>query len=497
MVSSKKSLRSKPKPTKPRPSELNQSEPKQNGPIQNEVRQSKSKHKSTFGPETAVSGHPLEIQLQTFLSQQLNPGAKILLALSGGLDSCVLLHLLVAAQKNLTFELQALHVHHGLSPNADQWSDFCTHLGQQLNVSVQTVRLNIDKQTGKGIEAEARTLRYAALFNHVVDGIKPDYVITAHHQDDQAETFLLQLFRGAGLKGLSAMAQVDVNKRLLRPLLHTSRQELESYAKTHEIMWCNDESNANTYYERNFVRHEVMPVLAQRNPAVKATIARAASHMAEASQLLDDLAIIDIKPLLQSNSLCLKGLQALGYARAKNGLRWWLSQNQLSMPNAEHLNELLDQLFTAKPDADIHVKIQHLNLKRYQNRAYLISPDLLDYANQSFDLVWNGEDHINLPNGAVLAFIEVFGAGLALKHGFTRLRITNRKGGERFKPDLARPTRTLKHLLQQAEIPPWLREQLPLVYWQDDLVYVPDVGPVAGLKAEKGEPGLVIEWRPG
>lgn len=461
----------------------------------NKPKQSKLRHESISSPETSVSGHSLQVQLQSFLNQQLKPDAKLLLALSGGLDSCVLLHLLVAAQKNLPFELHALHVHHGLSPNADQWTEFCTRLCGQLNVPFKVVRLTLDKQSGKGIEAEARTLRYAALFAQKIQGDRPDYVLTAHHQDDQAETFLLQLFRGAGLKGLAAMAQVDSNKRLLRPLLNIPRLELENYAKAHGLKWCDDESNADTYYERNFVRHEVLPVIEQRNPAVKSTIARAASHMAEASQLLDDLAALDIKPLLQANSLCLKGLQALGYARAKNTLRWWLQQNQLIMPSMEHLNELLVQLFTAKPDANIHVQIQHLNLKRFQDRAYLVSPNQED-ANQSFDLVWNGEDNIKLPNGATLAFIEVFGAGLARKHGFTKLRITNRKGGERFKPNATRPTRTLKYLLQEAQMPPWLREQLPLIYWQDDLVYVPEVGACADLKAEKDEPGLVIEWRP-
>lgn len=464
---------------------LPKSKPKQNRPG----------HKPKSSPETCVSGHPLQIQFQSFLSQQLKSGAKLLLALSGGLDSCVLLHLLVAAQKKLPFELHALHVHHGLSPNADQWADFCMNICQRLNVPIEVVRLTLDKQTGKGIEAEARALRYGALFGHQMQGVKPDYVVTAHHQDDQAETFLLLLFRGTGLKGLASMAQVDGNRRLLRPLLNVPRMELEDYAKAHKLLWCDDESNADTYYERNFVRHDVLPVIQQRNPSVKATIARTASHMAEASQLLDELAFMDIKPLLQANSLCLKGLQALGYARAKNGLRWWLQQNQLAMPNAEHLDELLAQLFTAKPDANIHIQIQHLNLKRFQERAYLVSPDQLDPP-QSFDLVWNGEDHIKLPNGAVLAFIEVFGSGLALKHEFTRLRITNRKGGERFKPDTARPTRTLKYLLQKAQMPPWLREQLPLIYWQDDLVYVPEVGATAELKAKKDEPGLVIEWRP-
>lgn len=450
--------------------------------------------KSGQSSETEI--HPLISKLHSFLThhlsfeQQLASPPKLLLALSGGLDSCVLLHLLAEAKRTFPFELHAMHVHHGLSANADAWAAFCKEQCELLNVPLQVEHVKIDKAGKLGVEAAARLLRYEALFGYHINEAPVDFVVTAHHQDDQAETLLLQLFRGAGVKGLSSMAPIDKTRRLLRPLLDVSRQALNDYAGVHEIAWCHDESNDDTQYERNFVRHEVMPVLEARFQSVKSVLARTASHLAEANTLLDTLASLDAETLLLNNSLCLQGLAKLEIPRAKNLLRWWIAQNKLAMPTTEHLSEMVQQLLNAKPDADLSVKLQHLSLRRYQQRAYLT----VDQVSEPFDLVWNGEPQITLPNGGQLLFNQVSGAGLALKFGMTKLRITNRDGGERFKPNPLRPTRTLKHLLQEANIPPWQRDRLPLIYWQDTLAYVPAIGVAHELKAGEGELGLEIVW---
>jgi len=161
------------------------------------------------------------------------------------------------------------------------------------------------------------------------------------------------------------------------------------------------------------------------------------------------------------------------------------------MPTSEYLTEIMQQLVNAKPDANIHIQLQSLCLKRYQQRAYLC----VERIAKPFDMVWNGESHLNLPNGGQLNFKSVIGSGLALKYGVTKLRVTNRDGGERFKPNVLRPTRTLKHLLQEANIPPWQREHLPLIYWQDTLALVPSIGITHELQADEGEPGLEITWQ--
>jgi len=451
---------------------------------------------SQAGKGSSTSTHPLSLQLDQFLTQHLKPGQRLLLALSGGLDSNVLLHLLAEAMHRIPFELHAMHVHHGLSANADIWAEFCVKQCQQLNVPLQIVHVNVAKNADyknsqQGIEAEARQLRYNALFAYKFDERLADFVATAHHQDDQAETLLLQLFRGAGVKGLSSMAAVDKTRRLLRPLLSTSRQMLNDYAAHHHIEWCDDESNDNTQYERNFVRHEVMPVLESRFQSIKPVLARTATHMAEANELLEVLASQDAESLLLDNSLCLQGLSQLTVPRAKNVLRWWFAQNQLAMPTAEHLGEIVEQLFHAKKDADLSIKLQHLSIRRYQQRAYLRVDKIAD----PFDLVWNGEPMLLLPNGGRLYFNQVTGAGLALKFGMTKLRITNRDGGERFKPNALRPTRTLKYLLQEANMPPWQRLHLPLIYWEDTLACVPGIGVANELQANENETGLEIVWQ--
>lgn len=460
------------------------------------------KRKTKPGTQTLL--HPLSVQLNDFLtahlsfhdseSSQLKPA--LLLALSGGLDSVVLLHLLVQAKKTLPFKLHAMHVHHGLSPNADAWATFCQTQCTQFDVPLQIMHVHVAKNpdyknSEQGIEAEARELRYQALLNGGVDGHLADFVVTAHHQDDQAETLLLQLFRGAGVKGLSSMAAVDQSRRLLRPLLNVPRQVMLDYARHYQLTWCDDESNDNTQYDRNFLRHEIMPVLESRFKGVKAVLARTATHMAEASELLEVLAERDAIPLLSENSLCLQGLAQLSLARTKNVLRWWFARNGLAMPAAEHLHEIVEQLLFSKSDAALNIKLQHLYLRKYQQRAYLCA----DTTVQPFDMVWNGEPELALPGGGKLLFTPVIGQGLALDMGMHKLRICLRGGGERFKPDADRPTRTLKYLLQEINMPPWQRERLPLVYWDDKLACVPGIGVAYELQAAPNQAGLEIVWQ--
>jgi tRNA(Ile)-lysidine synthase len=446
----------------------------------------------------SATPHPLVTHLHTFLKNRLKPQQRLLLALSGGLDSVVLLHLLAQTRHQLDFELLALHVHHGLSPHADIWAQFCLDACVRLNVPCKVSHVAVPRDSGLGVEQAARQLRYEALFDFQMEHAKPDYIVTAHHQDDQAETLLLQLFRGAGIKGLAAMGANDDARRLLRPLLTVSHEALQNYAMEHGIRWCEDESNQDTQYERNFVRHEVMPVLRSRYPAIHSTIARTAGHIAQASELLDVLAEMDIQPLLDSGSMSLSGLAQLTPARAKNGLRWWLNQHGMAMPSADQLQEILNQLLDAKADAKLAIQVhtQDLNqvrtIKRYQQRAYLID----DIQIGPYDLLWQGEPEIALPHGGKLTFRQLQGAGLATKLDLSKLRVTNRKGGERFKPNANKPTRTLKHLLQEANMPPWLREQLPLIYWQDTLAYVPGIGIAHELQAGADEAGLGIDWRP-
>lgn len=443
------------------------------------------------GRQAGAKAEHLESYSASFLSQVVRPGQTLLAAFSGGLDSRVLLEVLAALRGQLGFNLRAMHIHHGLSPNADAWSRFCRETCDALGVPLETVHIDIAKNNGLGIEAAARKARYQALLNNTAD-----YVVLGHHQDDQAETMLLQLLRGAGAKGLSAMANHDAQRRLLRPLLDIARSDILDYAQQHGLQWIEDESNLDTGYDRNYYRHEVLPVLERRFPAAKQTLARAAAHIAEAAGLLDELAEIDAKLYVSGCQLDIAGLANISEARARNLLRWWLSSQQQVLPSTLRLQEMLRQLLSAKPDAGIRLAVNSgggVWLRRYQGMAYLTT----ELPSVPIALCWQGESELQLPDGSRLVFERTTGRGLAVERlGINKLRISQRNGGERFKPEMAKPTRTLKHLLQDANIPPWQRERLPLIYCDDMLAVVPGIGVACTLQASPHEAGLVIEWLP-
>jgi len=431
--------------------------------------------------------------VQAVLAPCVKPESTLLLALSGGLDSVVLLHLLANIKNDFPFNLYALHVHHGISQNANTWATFCKQQCDLLNVALEIKHVCVDG-AGLGIEAEARKLRYEALFNFKLNDNSPDFIVTAHHLDDQSETLLLQLFRGAGVKGLASMAAVDSERRLLRPLLNSTRASLLDYAQVHNLNWCEDESNRNHDFNRNFVRHEVLPLLSSRYSAINTVLARAASHIAEASNLIDTLASLDAANLLFENSLCLVGLgQIEDVARIKNVLRWWFASNGLLMPNASQIDEVVRQLLHAKPDAAIGIKLQHLTLKRYKQRAYLVKSQL----KVPFDIIWKGEETLILPDGNVLIFKKKIGSGLAMNLITEDLSVSNHNYPKSFKTSALRPTKSWKRLMQEIDMPPWRRKELPLLYLSGKLVYVPNIGATYTLNAKQDEIGLVVRWECG
>ncbi|MES2500449.1 MAG: tRNA lysidine(34) synthetase TilS, partial [Pseudomonadota bacterium] len=354
----------------------------------------------------------LSQQVNTYLSDvfsaqnAVNP--QLIIALSGGLDSCALLHILATLRHSVGFQLSAHHVHHALSPNADAWADFCQTICNQHDIPLIISRVHVNADSSSGIESAARQVRYRALFSK-----NTGFICTAHHQDDQAETLLLQLARGAGVKGLAAMAPLDAKRKLLRPLLSISRAELEQYAQQHQLAWIEDESNLNQQFDRNFMRHSILPSLMQQYPAITQNLARSAAHLAEANDLLDELAASDAKACFADNQaisqLLLPPLMLLNQSRINNVLRWWLAQNHVAMPSTTQLQQIAMQLFYAKADAAIKIKVTSENddidiqktaelaLRRYQNSAYLVKEtrNVL-----SINTIWNGESIMHFPNQA-------------------------------------------------------------------------------------------------
>lgn len=434
----------------------------------------------------------LNDSVQQFLQAALHPtkSSKLLLAYSGGLDSAVLLHILADARQYLDFSLSVMHVHHGLSPNADDWADFCLAQCEKLEVPCEIMRVSVDTQSGLGVEAAARKARYQALAS-----AQADWICLAHHQNDQAETVLLQLARGAGVKGLSGMAAIDQNKGLLRPLLMQTRAELEAYASTHQITWVEDESNQQLDFKRNVIRHKVLPVLQEYYPAVTSTISRSASHQAEANELLNDLAQIDAEKVLprsqNTDKLNLTALKQLSPARAKNVLRYWLASSQILLPSTVHLEQLYRQLKSAKADNAMTVKVaENLFVRVYQNQASL-TPEMTEP--KAYAVQWQGESSLEVVEGLALRFDEKMGQGLSLaKLKNKQLLIKNRSGGEKLRPYDNRPAKTVKQLMQISGVPPWQRHLWPLVYVDDAFACMPEIAVDHRFKADTNEVGLMI-----
>ena len=283
-------------------------------------------------------------------------GHRVCVGLSGGMDSVVLLTLLSRLRVTLDLQISAIHVHHGLSPNADQWAQFCTSLCAANSIPLEVVRVNIDQSLPGGVEALARDARYAA-FNNV----DADFLALAQHADDQAETVLHQILRGTGLKGMAGMGEVRTLReglQLIRPLLGVSRAELEVFAREQRLEWIEDESNADTAFTRNFIRHELAPKLAERFPHYRESLARAGRHAAEADDMLAALAAIDLK--WDGQHAHADVLDTLPLSRQVNALYHWLRwqdldfEMKISFPSQAQLSEWATQLFRPAPSDKPH-----------------------------------------------------------------------------------------------------------------------------------------------
>ncbi|RFC41259.1 MAG: tRNA(Ile)-lysidine synthase [Candidatus Nitrotoga sp. CP45] len=426
------------------------------------------------------------------LSPLLTAGSSILLGLSGGVDSVVLLHLLQQLSLRYSWCLSALHVHHGISPQADDWAVFCADLCALYEIPLQIEHVNIAPLRSLGIEAAARKLRHAALVQQQVD-----FVALAHHLDDQAETLLLQLLRGAGVRGASAMPAIKHRANvptLLRPLLNVPRSILLEYAQQHALQWVEDESNADDAYPRNFLRHRILPLLEQRFPAYRKTLLRSAQHFAEAAELLDELAQQDAELAIVDNRLDVKKLRVLGVIRAKNLLRYFLAAQGTPIPDSTRLQEMLRQLCNARQDAQVCIDWQGWQMRRYRDHAYTMSalPPPVD-----FTVIWHGEAEVLLPppHGALL-FKHAIGQGVSLaKLQLGIVKIRSRHGGENIRVNAARGQRELKNLLQEHGILPWQRDLLPLLFCNADLVCVPGIAIANTYLAQSNEAGVVVIWR--
>ena len=411
-------------------------------------------------------------------------------ALSGGLDSTVLLQALAAGRGRLPGELRAVHVNHGLNPKASEWQHHCERMCASLGVPLECRTVAVRAAQGESLEAVAREKRYAAFRSLLGPG---DLLLLAQHQDDQAETFLLQALRGAGVRGLAAMPEEAATDglRLARPLLAYPRAELETWAQANSLVWVEDPSNADRGFDRNYLRHEVLPRLKTRWPSAGETLSRSARLSAEADALLKELAAEDSDRYGVAETFPLRALQDLSAPRARNLLRHWLQLRQLPLPPAQKLDEILRQA-EAGVDRNPCIDWEGAEVRRYRRRLYAQKP--MAGVPLGFRLL-PGEVHDLGAGLGRLKLVPASGEGLkAALCGPTGLSVGFRHGGESCQPAGHAHERPLKKWLQELHVVPWLRDRLPLLETGPELLAVAGLFVCAPYAAKPGEAGLRIEW---
>lgn len=410
-----------------------------------------------------------------------------LIAYSGGLDSHVLLHMMAALRGRLNAPIQAMHIQHGLQAEAAQWANHCAHICQALQIPYTEIQLNLQAQPGISLEALARDARYAAL------GAKlppQGMLLTAHHADDQAETLLLQLLRGAGVEGLAAMPpcrQYHAGWHA-RPLLRYPRAELKAYAKQYGLNWLEDPSNQNTDFDRNYLRHHIMPLLQARWPAANKTISRSASHLAALLPVLQTQTTQLLQSCLNAHGrLRISQLNKLNETELGWVIRAWARQAGHAMPHQAHLHQIKKNVLNAAADASPQVSWDDTILRRYRDELWLTPKQSFPPPDTTLD--WPDTPELTLPAGC----------GRLMRQPTTeqgipdrlwreeKISVQWRSAGISCQPIGRNGRRSFKKLCQEFAIPPWQRPYLPLIYADGQLIAVADYCLCEGIKSLPGD----------
>ena len=435
------------------------------------------------------------------------PVSRYLVGFSGGLDSTVLVHALKRAVAE-GVPVVAVHINHGLHPDADAWEEHCRHITAKLKVEFFSRHVEVKDHGGAGIEAAARAKRYAAIKELMQGG---DVLLSAHHEEDQAETLLLNLMRGSGLAGLAAIGarQPFGPGLLIRPMLSVPRADIERYARDSGLAWVEDPANADPRFDRNFLRREILPRLRLRWPAASRRLANSAGLAGEAAGLQDDLARLDLASLLHSpadvgpeeqapNSarhapgrLGIEGLRRLTPARQRNVLRFAIRACGLPQAPATRLRQVQDELLGAREDAVPLVAWRGAEVRRFRQKLYLLAERMFEPCEEDAAPLLTGDGRaINV--GSALGTLRLQplspheGAGIDPLLVAKGLGLKFRTGGERIRPYGRKETRPLKKLLQEQGVVPWMRQYVPLLYTGETLAAVADLWIAADCAREGG-----------
>lgn len=416
---------------------------------------------------------------------------------SGGLDSTVLLNLM---SKVADRPVVALHVNHHLSARSDCWQNQCAQYAEQLGISFYAESVMVET-SGFGLEAAARDLRYRVFTRFLQDG---DILLLAHHRDDQAETFLLRLLRGAGVLGLSAMkAERELKHGLVvRPLLEISRSELEAYAHQQQLHWVEDESNDSLRYDRNYLRHQIMPRLSERWPQVQKKLSQCAERLQQAQGLLNELATMDLVDVGMRQervgySVDWRKLNVLGCERINNLLRYWCISLAYPLPDSQHLRQIQQQFFSSNAMlTKAVVQWSTCELRQYHYRLFLM-PRLTIFTAKNIVYEWDKplQNPCDLGDYGTLSLINAPTLGLAKEYVINHKVVVKwRRGGERCTPSDRTKPQTLKKLLQEYKLETWLRDRVPLIFIDDQLAAVGDLWVCKQFIAKSEEDSVSFHW---
>lgn len=413
------------------------------------------------------------------------------LAYSGGIDSTVLLTILGQHREKLQAELVAVHVNHQLSANAGQWEKHCRAYCRGKDIRCETVTINVRDGRQGSLEAWARELRYAALEKFMHEG---DLLLTAHHRDDLAETVIQQLLRGGGPEGLAAIPEI---RRfgpgwLVRPLLAYTRNQLDDYARTNQLAWVEDESNIDQGLDRNYIRNTILPAIRARWPSASQVLWRVSRLQADAAAVLQDMAAQDLAQATGHSAaiLSLAVLVGLAVPRQRNLLRYWIRNNGHPVPPLEVIDKIIQELIHARPDGTPSIKWGDTEIRRYRDEVHILplSADIPPAG----PCLWSLHTPLPIPGGCLEARLTV-GSGIRsdrLQNDTVEVRF--RRGGERIRPAGRRETHELKKLFQDAALPPWERDSVPLLYVGDELAAVTGYWIAEGFNATGQEQGWEI-----
>ncbi len=413
-------------------------------------------------------------------------------AFSGGVDSTALLHAMAQLREDGASELRAVHVNHHLQPQANDWASHCREVAARLSVPLELLDVSVRPARGESVEAAARTARYAAIEDILEPG---ENLVTAHHREDQLETILLRLVRGAGVAGLGGMPEVSEfgGGLLARPLLGVERAALVAYCQAAQLAWIDDSSNADVRFDRNFLRQRVVPALRERFPGVAECVARSGHHLAEARALLDERAQEDLALARDGEALRISALRALAPARARNLLRFWIESAKQPLPSSAVLDQVMTQMLSARPDAMPLVVSGERQLRRYRDTLHLCQPPPAR-PRESLAWPWRERHELELPSGLGRLRWRRATDGLAFHMPAGALTVAWNSAGHKLQLTPRGARRALRNLFQERGIVPWMRPCLPLLFAGESLLAVADLWVDVRFRPADGEPGMAIDW---